>query len=57
MSDLPYPFSKAHQKPFYHVALGTGEYISVVLAGDYLAALDELELYKDLYASELLRGK
>jgi len=56
MSDLPYPFSKA-EKPYYQVALGTGEYVWVVLAGDYRAAVDELELYKDLYASELLRGK
>jgi hypothetical protein len=57
MSNLPYPFSKAHQQPYYQVALGTGEYVWVVLAGDYRAAVDELERYKDLYAAELNRGK
>ena len=56
MSDLPYPFSPA-EPPYDHVALGTGEYVWVVLAGDYRAAVDELERYKDLYAAELNRGK
>ena len=46
MSDLPYPFSKA-EAPYYQVALGTGKYVWVVLAGDYRAALDEIERYKE----------
>ena len=34
MSNIPYPFQ--HDRgPYYHVALGDGEYIRVVLAGDY----------------------
>jgi len=56
LSDLPYPFSPA-KPPYYQVALGAGEYVWVVLAGEYRAAVDELELYKDLYAAELNRGK
>jgi hypothetical protein len=35
MSDLPYPFSATDEAPFYTVALGTGEYIWVTLAGNY----------------------
>ena len=45
-NNLPYPFSKA-EAPYYQVALGTGEYVWVVLAGDYRAALDEIERYKE----------
>ncbi len=34
MSHIPYPFQ--HDRgPYYHVAVGDGEYIRVVLAGDY----------------------
>jgi len=34
MTNIPYPFQ--HDRgPYYHVALGDGEYIRVVLAGDY----------------------
>jgi hypothetical protein len=42
MSDLPYPFSRGDEAPFYHVALGNGEYVQVVLAGDYRAVLQQL---------------
>jgi hypothetical protein len=35
MSDLSYPFSKCDEPPYYQVAMGTGEYVWVVLAGDY----------------------
>jgi hypothetical protein len=35
MSDLAYPFSKCDEPPYYQVAMGTGEYVWVVLAGDY----------------------
>ena len=35
MSDLPYPFAKTDEPPFYTVATGGGEYVWVVLAGDY----------------------
>jgi len=34
MSNIPYPF-RHDRGPYYHVALGDGEYIRVVLAGDY----------------------
>ena len=34
MSDLPYPFSRDKGR-YYLVALGNGEYIRVVLAGDF----------------------
>lgn len=34
MSDLPYPFSRDNGR-YYLVALGNGEYIRVVLAGDF----------------------
>lgn len=57
MGDLPYPFSRTNEAPFYTVALGNGEYVWVVLAGDYRALQAELDTYKDLYAEELLRGK
>jgi hypothetical protein len=56
VSDLPYPFSPA-EPPYYQVALGTGEYVWVVLAGEYRAALYLIERYKDLYGAELDRGK
>ena len=56
MANLPYPFSKA-ETPYHQLLLGTGEYVWIVLARDYDAVVDELERYKDLYASELLRGK
>jgi hypothetical protein len=57
LSDLPYPFTRADDYPYYQVALGNGEYVWVVLAGDYRALQAELDTYKDLYAEELLRGK
>jgi hypothetical protein len=43
MSDLPYPFSATDEAPFYTVALGNGEFIRVVLAGDYIAANKKLQ--------------
>jgi len=54
MSDLPYPFCRTDEAPFYTVATGNGEYVWVVLAGDYrqLQADQDL-LYAmacDLYA-------
>lgn len=32
---LPYPFARSDEYPYYTVALGNGEYVRVVLAGDY----------------------
>lgn len=57
MSDLPYPFSRADEAPYYQVALGNGEYVWVVLAGDYRAvktaaikyARTTIDLYADLH--------
>jgi hypothetical protein len=57
MSDLPYPFAKTDEPPFYTVATGGGEYVWVVLAGDYryerktslLFAEIATQLYADLH--------
>ncbi len=51
---LPYPFARSDEHPYYTVALGNGEYVRVVLAGNYDATVAELERYKDLYASEIV---
>lgn len=57
MSDLPYPFSKCDEPPFYTVATGGGEYVWVALAGDHREAIRDseilfniaCELYADLH--------
>lgn len=40
MADLPYPFSKGIGPKHHYVALGNGEYVSVVLAGDYAEEIE-----------------
>ena len=54
MSDLPYPFCATDEAPFYTVALGNGEYVWVVLAGDYRRAeafaKRRFQIAVDLYA-------
>jgi hypothetical protein len=53
-TDLPYPFSRDDEAPYYLVALGNGEYVRVVLAGDYTAVLERL--YEALIRLEMARG-
>jgi hypothetical protein len=54
MTDLPYPFTKTQDEPYYQVALGNGEYVWVILAGDYRALEQAAEKYQqiaiDLYS-------
>lgn len=45
MSRLPYPFDKS-EGIYYNVALGNGEYIRVVLAGDHDAAMADFDEMK-----------
>jgi hypothetical protein len=51
---LPYPFSETDTPPYHQVALGSGEYIWVVLAGDFnverKAVLLWAEIATQLYA-------
>jgi len=53
-TDLPYPFSRDDEPPYYLVALGNGEYVRVVLAGDYVATLEQL--YAAVIKLEIARG-
>jgi hypothetical protein len=53
VSNLPYPFCPTDEAPFYTVALGSGEYVWVTLAGDYrgqaIAAAKWRQIAVDLY--------
>jgi hypothetical protein len=50
MSRLPWPFSH-DEGPYHYVALGNGEYIRVVFAGDYQALEAKLVDFEEMRAA------